>query len=200
MTAVQGSAARLVEVALAEVGYIEGPKDNETKFGKFTKANFQPWCGSFVNWCGNEAGVKIPNTVYTPSGAAAFVKAGTWQKAEEATPQPGDIVYFDFPADGVDRISHVGIVVKDNGDGTVTCVEGNTAPDKKGDQRNGGECCLKVRAYKKKNGSKLRKSQAVSVVGFGRPAFGTPVKTKVDKPVAKKVPAEPTAPKPAKKK
>ena len=186
MTAVQGSAARLVEVALAEVGYIEGPKDNETKFGKFTKANFQPWCGSFVNWCGNEAGVKIPNTVYTPSGAAAFVKAGTWQKAEEATPQPGDIVYFDFPADGVDRISHVGIVVKDNGDGTVTCVEGNTAPDKKGDQRNGGECCLKIRAYKKKNGSKIRKSQPVSVVGFGRPAFGTPVKTKVDKPLPKK--------------
>ena len=150
------------------------------------KANFQPWCGSFVNWCANEAGVKIPNTVYTPSGAAAFVKAGTWQKAEEATPQPGDIVYFDFPADGVDRISHVGIVVKDNGDGTVTCVEGNTAPDKKGDQRNGGECCLKIRAYKKKNGSKIRKSQPVSVVGFGRPAFGTPVKTKVDKPLPKK--------------
>jgi surface antigen len=91
--------------------------------------------------------------------------------AETATPQPGDIVYFDFPGDNVNRISHVGIVVKDNGDGTVTCVEGNTAPDKKGDQRNGGECCLKVRAYKKKNGSKLRKSQAVAIVGFGRPKF-----------------------------
>ena len=193
MSAVQGSAARLVEVALAEVGYIEGPKDNETKFGKFTKSNFQPWCGSFIMWCGNEAGVKIPNTVYTPAGAAAFIKAGTWQKAEEATPQPGDIVYFDFPNDGVDRISHVGIVVKDNGDGTVTCVEGNTAPDKKGDQRNGGECCLKVRAYKKKNGSKLRKSQAVSVVGFGRPAFGQAVKPKVDKPVVKKAVPAPVA-------
>ena len=186
MAAVQGSAARLVEVALAEVGYIEGPKDNETKYGKFTKSNFQPWCGSFIMWCANESGVKVPNTVYTPAGAQAFIKAGTWQKAEEATPQPGDIVYFDFPGDGVDRISHVGIVVKDNGDGTVTCVEGNTSPDKKGDQRNGGEACLKVRAYKKKNGSKLRKSQVVSIVGFGRPAFGVSVKPKVEKPVAKK--------------
>jgi surface antigen len=91
--------------------------------------------------------------------------------AETATPQPGDIVYFDFPGDNVNRISHVGIVVKDNGDGTVTCIEGNTAPDKKGDQRNGGEVCKKVRAYKKKNGSKLRKSQLVSIVGFGRPKF-----------------------------
>ena len=186
MAAVQGSAARLVEVALAEVGYIEGPKDNETKYGKFAKANFQPWCGSFVMWCGNEAGVKIPNTVYTPAGAQAFIKAGTWQKAEEATPQPGDILYFDFPGDGVDRISHVGIVVKDNGDGTVTCVEGNTSSDKKGDQRNGGEACLKVRAYKKKNGSKLRKSQPVAVVGFGRPAFGVAVKPKAEKPASKK--------------
>ncbi len=74
----QGTAARLIEVATAEVGTIEGPKDNETKYGAFMKANFQPWCGSFVNWCANEAGVKIPNTVYTPSGAQAFKKAGQW--------------------------------------------------------------------------------------------------------------------------
>ena len=175
MAEAQGSAARLVEVALAEVGTIEGPKDNETKYGKFTKANFQPWCGSFVNWCGNESSVKIPNTVYTPAGAQAFIKAGAWQMSEEATPQPGDIAYFDFPSDGVDRISHVGIVIKDNGDGTVDTVEGNTAGNKKGDQRNGGECCRKTRAYKKKNGSKLRRRELVSVVGFVRPSFGKPV-------------------------
>lgn len=174
----QGSAARLVEVVLGEIGYIEGPRDNETKYGAFTKANFQPWCGSFVNWCANEAGVKMPNTVYTPAGAQAFIKAGTWQPAETATPQVGDIAYMDFPNDGVDRISHVGVVVAVNNDGTVDLGEGNTAPDKKGNQRNGGQACIKNRAYKKKNGSKLRKSQPVVIVGFGRPAFGTPVKTK----------------------
>jgi hypothetical protein len=162
---------KFIETARAEVGTIEGPKDNETKYGAFTKANFQPWCGSFVNWCANQVGLKIPNCVYTPAGATAFIKKDQWEKAEEAVPLPGDIVFFDFPSDGVDRISHVGIVVKDNGDGTVTCIEGNTAPDKKGDQRNGGQVCLKVRAYKKKNGSKLRKSQAVAVVGFGKPVF-----------------------------
>lgn len=175
MAEAQGSAARLVEVALAEVGTIEGPKDNETKYGKFTKSNFQPWCGSFCMWVADQAGVKIPNTVYTPAGAQAFIKAGAWQMSEEATPQPGDIAYFDFPSDGVDRISHVGIVIKDNGDGTVDTVEGNTAGNKKGDQRNGGECCRKTRAYKKKNGSKLRRSELVSIVGFGRPSFGKPV-------------------------
>jgi hypothetical protein len=192
MAAEKGSAARLVEVALAEVGTIEGPKENETKYGKFAKANFQPWCGSFVNWCGNEAGVKIPNTVYTPAGAQAFIKAGTWQPVETAEPAVGDIVYFDFPSDGVDRISHVGIVAAVNTDGTVDVVEGNTSSDKKGDQRNGGECCLKNRAYKKKNGSKLRRSQIVAIVGFGRPAFGTPVKKVA--PVKKAAPAKKAAP------
>lgn len=167
----KGSASLLVEIALAEVGTIEGPKENETKYGKFTKSNFQPWCGSFVNWCASKAGVKIANTVYTPAGAQSFVKAKSWHPVATAEPAVGDIAYFDFPSDGVDRISHVGIVVKVNADGTVDTVEGNTSSDKKGDQRNGGECCLKNRAYKKKNGSKLRRSQLVFIVGFGRPKF-----------------------------
>jgi surface antigen len=125
-------------------------------------------------WCAHQAGVKVPNTVYTPSGAQAFIKSKAWQMAEVATPKVGDIAYFDFPSDGVDRISHVGIVVGVNSDGTVDVVEGNTSSDKKGDQRNGGECCLKNRAYKKKNGSKFRRSQTVGIVGFGRPTFGKP--------------------------
>lgn len=177
----QGTAERLIEIALAEVGYIEGPKDNETKYGKFTKADFQPWCGSFVNWCGNEAGVKIPNTVYTPGGAAAFKKAGSWIDGDVADPEPGDIAYFDFPSDGVDRISHVGIVVEDNGDGTVWCVEGNTTGEgKKGSQRNGGECCKKLRAFKKN-----KKGIMISIVGFGRPKFGASAAS-VSKPAVTK--------------
>ena len=162
----QGTAARLIEVAKAEVGTIEGPKDNETKYGAYTKANFQPWCGSFVMWCGNEAGVKIPNTVYTPGGAAAFKKAGAWIDGDVADSVPGDIAYFDFPSDGVDRISHVGIVIEDNGDGTVWCIEGNTSSNKKGSQRNGGEVCKQLRAYKKN-----KKNVLISIVGFGRPKF-----------------------------
>ena len=163
---VKGSVEAIIEVAKKEVGTIEGPKDNETKYGAYTKANFQPWCGSFVNWCGNEAGVKIPNTVYTPGGAAAFKKAGSWIDGDIADPEPGDIAYFDFPSDGVDRISHVGIVIKDNNDGTVWCIEGNTSPDKKGSQRNGGQVSKKLRAFKKNKAGEM-----ISIVGFGRPKF-----------------------------
>ena len=162
----RGSAARLVQIAKSQVGYIEGPKDNETKYGAFTKANFQPWCGSFVMWCADKAGVKVPNTVYTPGGAAAFKKSGRWYDAQICDPEPGDIAYFDFPGDGVDRISHVGIVIKDNEDGTVWCIEGNTSGDPKKSQRNGGEVVKKLRAYKKN-----KKGVQISIVGFGRPKF-----------------------------
>ena len=119
-------------------------------------------------WCANQAGVKVPNTVSTVNGASAFKKMGTWANAAVANPEPGDIAYFDFPGDGVDRISHVGIVVSNNGDGTVTCIEGNTAGDKKKstDQRNGGEVAKKVRGYKKNP-----KNVMISVVGFGRPNY-----------------------------
>lgn len=178
-----GTAAKLIEVALKEVGTVEGPKENQTKYGAFTKVNFQPWCGSFVMWCANQAGVKVPNTVYTPAGAAAFEKAKAWQDAAVAKPLPGDIVFFDFPGDGVNRISHVGIVVKDNGDGTVTTVEGNTA-GAVGDQRNGGMVQKKIRAYKK-NAKRIE----VSIVGFGRPNFPGPAKAVAPKAPVKVDPA-----------
>jgi uncharacterized protein (TIGR02594 family) len=184
----QGTAERLIEVAKAEIGVIEGPKDNETKYGAYTKANFQPWCGSFVNWCANEAGVKVPNTVYTPGGAAAFKKAGQWIDVDIADPEPGDIAYFDFPSDGVDRISHVGIVIKDNEDGTVWCIEGNTSSKKSGSQRNGGEVCKQLRAYKKNKAGVL-----ISIVGFGRPKFGAS-KTAASAPAKKSQNKEKTCP------
>jgi hypothetical protein len=118
-------------------------------------------------WVANEAGVKIPNTVSTMAGAASFKKMGTWTDAKIAKPEPGDIVYFDFQAGGA-PIEHVGIVVKDNGDGTVTTMEGNTAGPKKksGSQANGGEACKKVRAYKSN-----KKGLPVFIVGFGRPNY-----------------------------
>lgn len=174
----KGTVAAIIEIAQKEVGTIEGPKDNETKYGAFTKANFLPWCGSFVMWCADQAGVKIPATVSTVAGAAAFKKMGTWTDAKDAKPLPGDIAYFDFPGDNVDRISHVGLVIENNGDGTVTCIEGNTAGNPKGDQRNGGEVAVKTRGY-----IANKKKVMVSIVGFGRPNYvGNEVTAKVPVP------------------
>ena len=78
-----GQRLDFIKVAEGELGVIEGPKENETKYGAFTKANFLPWCGSFVNWCANQVGLKIPNCVSTVAGATAFMKKKQWEKAEE---------------------------------------------------------------------------------------------------------------------
>lgn len=158
---------KFIQVATDEIGYIEGPADNQTKYQRAK----QPWCGAFVNWCAKQVDLKIPDCTYTPAGAQAFIKAKTWQPVASAEPMPGDIVFFDFPSDGIDRISHVGIVAEVKNNGTVITIEGNTAPDVKGDQRNGGEVCRKIRAYKKNNRGKLKPSLPVFIVGFGRPKF-----------------------------
>jgi hypothetical protein len=164
----KGTLQAIIEVAKAEVGTIEGPKDNETKYGKWTGANFLPWCQSFVSWCAFTAGVKdFPKTAATVAAADWFKKKDRWADARNDDPTPGDWIYFDFPDDGVNRISHVGLCIKNNGDGTIQVIEGNTSGTAKGDQRNGGMCVEKTRAYVKNNKPKLINA----IVGWGRPVY-----------------------------
>ena len=149
-----GTAAAVVEVALKEVGYVEEP-ENITKFGKFTKADGLPWCGSFCNWVFHEAGVKLPSMVSTAAGAHKLKEVSRWTEVE---PKIGDLAFMDFPHDGVDRISHIGIVVGVKTKSVIT-IEGNTSGS--GDQRNGGMVMIKERAF----------GSGKEVVGFGRPKF-----------------------------
>ena len=168
--AVKGSLEAIIAVAKKEIGTIEGPKDNETKYGKWTGMNFQPWCQSFVSWCAFTSGLnpnKYPKSASTIAASDWFKKKDRWADARNDDPTPGDWIYFDFPDDGVNRISHVGICIKNNGDGTIQVIEGNTSGTSKGDQRNGGMCVEKTRAYVKDNKKKLLNG----VVGWGRPVY-----------------------------
>jgi hypothetical protein len=187
----KGTVAKIIEVAKAEIGTIEGPKDNETKYGKWSGVNFQPWCQSFVSWCAFTAGLdpkKYPKSASTVAAADFFKKNDRWADARNDEPTAGDWIFFDFPDDGVNRISHVGICIKNNGNGTIQVIEGNTSGTAKGDQRNGGMCVEKTRAYVKDNKLKL----VNAVVGWGRPVYAgeenLPLLSKVgssDAPVAK---------------
>jgi hypothetical protein len=205
---VKGSLDAIVEIARKEIGTIEGPKDNETKYGKWTGMNFQPWCQSFVSWCAFTSGLnpkKYPKSASTIAASDWFKKNNRWADARNDDPTPGDWIYFDFPDDGVNRISHVGICVKNNGDGTIQVIEGNTSGTAKGDQRNGGMCVEKTRAYVKDNKKRLTNG----VVGWGRPVYvgeeNLPLLSKVgssDAPVKsaatkKAAPAKPAAKKAA---
>ena len=193
----KGSLEAIIEAAKKELGTIEGPKDNETKYGKWSGANFQPWCQSFVSWSAFTAGLnpnKYPKTASTVAAADWFKKNNRWADARNDDPTPGDWIYFDFPDDGVNRISHVGICIKNNGDGTIQVIEGNTSGTAKGDQRNGGMCVEKTRAYVKN-----KKGIINAVVGWGRPVYAgeenVPLLSKggsVSQPVT--TPSQPAAP------
>ena len=153
---------KFIETALKELGTKENPP-NSNKV-KYNNNNGQFWCGYFVMWVAKQINLRIPNCIYTPAGVKGFQGKGLWSNAETAKPlKGGEIVFFDFPKG--EKIDHVGIVVKDNLDGTVTTVEGNTS--EAGSQSNGGEVCLKIRAYKKNNKKKL----PVFIAGFGYPKF-----------------------------
>jgi surface antigen len=158
----QGTADALLEVAERNLGFIEGPKNNENPFAPLVgHANFQPWCASFVAAVCLRAGVKIPNTsAYTPTMANGFKQQGRYFKSN---PKRGDIVFFFWPNMG--RIAHVGIVESVEPDGSIRTIEGNTNG---GGSRTGG---MVVRLVRKAN-----------IDGYGRPEFTGPTVTTVTKP------------------
>lgn len=157
-----GQLQKFLDVAKAEVGTAEKPNNKV----KYNNNNGQPWCGYFVMWCAKQAKVIMPDVIYTPRGVEKFKGLGLWANAATAKPKPGDIVFFDF-VEGGDPVEHVGIVLENNLDGTVTTIEGNTtAEKKKGSQANGGEVAIRIRAYKKN-----RRGLTPFIVGFGTPKF-----------------------------
>lgn len=132
-----------------QVGYVEKPI-NKTKYSRKFGVRVAQWCGYLHNWvavkCGWKLGVHVPNTAYTPNGVAWFKQHGVYKTKGEIP--VGAWVYFDFPGDNVNRVSHVGTCVFDFGDGDVLTIEGNTTGPKglRVDQRNGGECAVKIRS------------------------------------------------------
>jgi len=140
----------IVATAYEELGYAE-TGDNDTKFGKWYGMNNQPWCAMFVSWVYNKVGLSASVAVSTKKGFASCDAGLKWfTKKNKLVPvgqaQEGDIVFFQFDTDA--QPDHVGIVVKNNVKRQrLVCIEGNTSPDKRGSQSNGGEVAEKKRPY-----------------------------------------------------
>lgn len=124
---VDTTAARVLEVARAELGQHEDPfGSNRTKYGKWYGMNGVAWCNQFVTWVLHHAGAEeIPKFAYTPASEQWFRDHGAW-KGRDYTPKPGDLVWFNFPGDGVNRTSHIGIIEGNLADGRRATIEGNT--------------------------------------------------------------------------
>lgn len=111
--------ADIIGVALTQVGYYEGA-NNDTKYGVWFGLNNRGWCGIFVAWCADQAG--IPKSIIPKNGTTipANFKA-TVYSGKNYRPLPGDL-FFTKSGSGY---SHVGIVYYLDGDYFYT-LEGNT--------------------------------------------------------------------------
>ncbi|WP_449061934.1 CHAP domain-containing protein [Planomonospora algeriensis] len=141
----QAAVARMLSVAEQQVGIREDAEGGGTKFhswymetsrawetaardGHSVRAYANaPWCAMFVAWVGEQAGLRsmVGADVYVVTWARRFQLDGRWG----GTATPGAVVFFDIDGgggEGVYRIDHMGLVKQDNGDGTITTIEGNT--------------------------------------------------------------------------
>ena len=132
----------LIQLALEEVGYTEGAK-NDNKYAEIAgHANKLPWCATFIYAMFKEADLAkaIPNT----ASCQAIEK---WAKESEVivpteSAKRGDLILMDFSKSG--KAQHVGIGISRYKPErkTIHTVEGNTG-DKS--QINGEGVYLKTR-------------------------------------------------------
>jgi len=134
---------KIVEIARAEVGVVESPKNsNKTKYGAWFGWSGVPWCGIFVSWCYHQAGHPLGNIGFTRGFAGCQTAVAHFRRTKEITktPQPGDIVFFDWNGDG--RYDHTGIFVRWISRTQFESIEGNTSLT---NQSNGGQVMLRTR-------------------------------------------------------
>ncbi|MCA2225073.1 CHAP domain-containing protein [Nonomuraea aurantiaca] len=163
----RATVSRVLALAKAQVGTSENAYGGGTKFQKWymnspraletlkrdggTRADYlnAAWCSMFVSWVGEQSGARsmIGWDAYTVEHAKWFAGNHRWG----TTPKPGAVVFFSWGGSkSLDDIEHVGFVVKDNHDGTISTIEGNTG-----------------------NGSVQQRVRPTSqVVGYGYPNYG----------------------------
>lgn len=121
------------------IGVMEvGGNNQGAKVSEIIRANGgsgpEPWCGDFVAYCYRRAGSKVVDRrwAYVP-----YLSIVTGLR-KTSSPRRGDLVRFEFTGDSTP--DHVGLFVRDRGDGTIETIEGNTGRvGAVSDSRTGGD-------------------------------------------------------------
>lgn len=123
--------SKLIDVATKEIGVVEEPinkvKYNDWIYQKPTSGKSYAWCGAFVSWVFNEAGLNLGKIDLSRGfvGCPYAVKnIHKWGKLV-TVPTEGCVVFYDWDGNGV--FDHTGIFVKDLGNGIFEAIEGNTS-------------------------------------------------------------------------
>lgn len=155
------TALDLLAFADSFAGFVEGPGNNETPFGEWAHAQFQPWCQSYASFCLDHVGLGIGKVSYCPTGVAWYRDHGQLH----STPEVGDEFYLWFPSKN--RYAHTGFVRKVDGEWIITR-EGNSNA---AGSRTGGACVT------------LRRQWAGTRTVFGRPHYTTAPAPKPEQPL-----------------
>ncbi|WP_326821957.1 CHAP domain-containing protein [Streptosporangium sp. NBC_01756] len=141
------TAAKVLDIAASQIGVSENAQGGGTKFQSWYVSSPRAqetvardggnpqayanasWCAMFVSWVGDQAGIRptVGWDAYTVTYAQWFKNNGHWGTVAK----PGAVVFYDWQGGkSIDGIDHVGFVKKDNGDGTISTIEGNTGNGK----------------------------------------------------------------------
>ncbi len=123
-TAVAPPELLLLKVAQEEIGYVEGPLPDESKYGTWYSGGRVAWCAEFITWCVDQVdqryGTQLMGNLYpryggSKDGAPFFMKRGRfisddgklptrekqwligsdhYLKSNEYVPHPGDYIWF----------------------------------------------------------------------------------------------------------
>lgn len=130
---------KFIEIVKSQIGVAEkghnNIKYNTWYYGKpvqdrNSSSATYAWCGVFISWCANEAGIPesiIPKTASSRAYANWYNDRGQYTKYKSSyTPKVGDLIFIDWQKKrgGISTIDHVGIVIAVE-DGKVITVEGN---------------------------------------------------------------------------
>ena len=115
------SSNEFVSLALAQVG-----NTGEEYWGWYGFDSEVDWCAIFVSWLADKVGYldtyTLPRFSVVSDGIEWFKSQNLWEE-NTYTPNPGDIIFFDWEADG--KPNHVGIVERVDND-IVYTIEGNS--------------------------------------------------------------------------
>jgi hypothetical protein len=141
------TAEEVLALARQQIGISENERGGGTKFqewyagsrraletiardgGKPSDYLNAPWCAMFVSWVGEQTGARpqVGWDAYTVTHAKWFRANNRWGTLAK----PGAVVFFAWNGSkSIEAIQHVGFVVRDNHDGTITTIEGNTGNGK----------------------------------------------------------------------
>lgn len=130
----------VVAIAETQLGYTESTRnydvweDNSihgyTRYGAWYGVPHGDWCGMFASFCLEYAGVEgMPYNYGVRPWIEDLTKLGLYYTAKETKAQKGNLIFFDWDADGLS--DHVGIVAEvqdaqEHSGASVKTIEGNS--------------------------------------------------------------------------